>query len=114
MLPFLGKRVLQGAVVLIGASMLVFVLVRLTGNPVALLLPPDATAEDVARLTAQLGLDKPLPEQYAIFVSRAVHGDFGQSLQLHRPVIELIGERLPNSMALGGLALVCSVALGVP
>jgi peptide/nickel transport system permease protein len=105
---------MQGAIVLIGASILVFVLVRATGNPALMLLPPDASAADIAALTAQLGLDKPLPEQYALFLVNAAHGDFGTSIQLHRPVLELLGDRFPNSMKLGGLALLFAVAIGIP
>jgi peptide/nickel transport system permease protein len=111
---YLAKRLLQGLIVLVGASILVFVLVRATGNPALLLLPPDATPADIAALTAQLGLDKPIPEQYAIFVVRALQGDFGTSIQLHRPVVELLGERFPNSMRLGGIALLFAVSIGIP
>ncbi|MDE3075883.1 MAG: ABC transporter permease [Chloroflexota bacterium] len=114
MVSFLVNRLVQGAIVLIGASMLIFALVRATGNPAVLLLPPDATQEDVARVTAQLGLDKPLPEQYEIFVSQALHGDFGTSIQLHRPVVELLGDRLPYSLKLGGLSLFFAVLIGIP
>jgi len=111
---YLAKRLLQGLIVLVGASILVFVLVRATGNPALLLLPPDATPADIAALTAQLGLDKPIPEQYAIFVVGALQGDFGTSIQLHRPVVELLGERFPNSMRLGGIALLFAVSIGIP
>ena len=99
---------------LVGSSMLVFVLVRATGNPALLLLPPDATAADIAAVTAQLGLDKPLPEQYAIFVTRAIQGDFGTSIQLHRPVADLVADRLPNSIKLGALAFMFAVLIGIP
>jgi peptide/nickel transport system permease protein len=111
---FIGKRVLQGLLALIGASMIIFVLVRLTGNPAVLMLPPDASQADIARVTAQLGLDKPIPEQYAIFVSGVVRGDFGDSLQLHQPVLSLIAQRLPYSLALGGLSLLFAVLIGIP
>ena len=105
---------MQGIVVLLGASILVFVLVRATGNPALLMLPPNANQQDVARVTAQLGLDQPLPTQYGIFLGHAIHGDFGDSIQLHEPVLQLIGERLPNSLKLGGLTLLFAVLIGVP
>jgi peptide/nickel transport system permease protein len=113
-LRYLGKRLMQGAIVLLGASMLVFVLVRATGNPAVMLLPSDASNEDIARMTEQLGLDKPIPEQYAIFITRAIRGDFGTSIQLHRPVLELLGDRFPNSMKLGALTLLFAVSIGIP
>ncbi|MDE3076385.1 MAG: ABC transporter permease [Chloroflexota bacterium] len=114
MLKFLVGRVIQGIIVLFGASILIFAMVRSTGNPVALLLPPEATAEQMAAMTHALGLDKPLYDQYAIFVGRAAHGDFGTSLQLQQPVLQLLGQRLPNSLKLAGLALFFGLLIGVP
>jgi peptide/nickel transport system permease protein len=111
---FLISRISQGIVVLVGASMLIFVLVRLTGDPASLLLPPDATIQDLARVRAQLGLDRPLYEQYAIFLSSAATGDFGTSIQLKQPVRDLVAARLPNSLKLGGLVLFFALAIGVP
>lgn len=108
------SRIFQGILVLIGASMLIFVLVRMTGNPVVLLLPPDASDEDIARVTAQLGLDKPIYEQYAIFVGQVLKGDWGNSLRSRRPVGDLIKDRFWNSMQLGIMAMVLSLAIGIP
>ena len=114
MARFLISRISQGVIVQFGASLLIFALVRLTGDPASLLLPAQASPEDFARVRAQLGLDRPLYEQYAIFLSRAAVGDFGSSTQLRQPVRDLIGARLPNSLKLGGLVLVCAMAIGVP
>lgn len=111
---YILDRLLQGVIVLIGASMLVFVLVRLTGNPAVLMLAPDASNEDIARVTAQLGLDKPIYEQYVIFAGQMLSGDFGTSLRSRRPVGDLIKDRLWNSMQLGILALGLSLAIGIP
>lgn len=114
MTRYILSRLAQGFVVLIGASLLIFTLVRMTGNPVVLMLPPDASDEDIARVTAQLGLDRPIYEQYGLFASQMARGDFGTSLRTRRPVGELIGDRLWNSMQLGILALFGSLAVGIP
>ncbi len=107
-------RVLQGVIVLVGASILIFVLVRLTGNPVYLLLPMEASQEEVARVSSKLGLDKPIHEQYLIFASNTVRGDFGESIRYKRPVAELLGYRFQNSLRLGGAALVLAILIGLP
>jgi len=111
---YLLGRLIQGVIVLIGASVLVFVLVRLSGNPVNLLLPMEASQEDIARVTRDLGLDKPIHEQYAIYASSMVRGDFGTSIRYKRPVAELLGYRFWNSVQLGGLSLVLSVLIALP
>ncbi|MGH2520666.1 MAG: ABC transporter permease [Chloroflexota bacterium] len=114
MIAFIGRRLLQGLIVLLGASMLIFGLVRATGNPAALLLPPYATQEQVAALMHQLGLDQPLYTQYWIFLQRAVHGNFGTSLQLQTPVLLLLEQRVPNSLKLAGLSLLFALLIGLP
>jgi peptide/nickel transport system permease protein len=96
-------------------SILVFILVRLTGNPAVYLLPPYATQEDIARITQQLGLDRPLPEQYRIFLFDALRGDLGRSISgAHDPVLEVILQRLPASLELAGVAVLISVLVGLP
>ena len=110
-------RVLQGVVVLFAISILVFVIVRLTGDPRDVLLPPEATQEDYERLGKILGLDKSLPVQYGIFIMNIAKGDFGMSIRAKRPVSELLLKRLPNSVKLSGFAMVIafflSLSLGV-
>lgn len=114
MQQFILKRLAQGVLVLVLSSVLIFVVVRLTGSPVALLLPADATQADIERLTRELGLDRPIHEQYLTFASNIARGDFGNSVRTKRPVMELIADRLPNSMVLGGLSLALALALGLP
>jgi peptide/nickel transport system permease protein len=111
---YLFGRLIQGVIVLIGASLLVFVLVRLSGNPVDLLLPPEASQQDIARVTHELGLDKPIYEQYAIYASNMVRGDFGTSIRYKRPVAELLGDRFFNSVKLGALSLLLSLLIALP
>jgi peptide/nickel transport system permease protein len=93
---------------------IVFVLTRLSGNPVHLLLDVNATQRDLEILTHHLGLDRPLPVQYAIYVKHIVLGDFGTSILTRRPVAEHLWERLPATLELGFVAMFLSVALGVP
>src|SRR5690348_7291559 len=110
-------RLLQTFVSLIGMSLLIFVLVRASGDPVDLMRTATTTDADMANMRATLGLDKSYPEQYWIFVSGLARGDLGSSLIQRRPVTTMIGEALPNSLTLGiggfvvgiGLALVLGV-----
>ncbi len=107
-------RLLQGIGVLFLVSIVVFVLARLTGNPAVLLAGGDADAEDIAILTAHLGLDKPLPEQYWIFISNAVQGNFGDSLRYNAPVMNFIAESAPATIGLTALSMVFSIIISVP
>jgi peptide/nickel transport system permease protein len=93
---------------------IVFVLTRLSGNPVHLLLDVNATQRDLEILTHHLGLDKPLPVQYGIYVKNIALGDFGRSVLTRRPVTEHIRERLPATVELGFVAMFLSVLIGVP
>jgi peptide/nickel transport system permease protein len=100
---------------LLAMSIIVFLLGRATGDPVSLLLSEYATEQDRAQLTHELGLDQSLSTQYWVFVSRALQGDLGRSVTGDRqPAIQLIGERLPASLKLAGLALLISLSLGIP
>jgi peptide/nickel transport system permease protein len=90
------------------------VLARATGDPLAMVLPMGATEEDYANARAYLGLDRPYVEQYLSFVGRAVRGDFGTSIRARRPVGELLGERLPNSLKLASFAMAISIAMAFP
>jgi peptide/nickel transport system permease protein len=93
---------------------IVFVLTRLSGNPINLLLDVNATERDQQILTHHLGLDRPLILQYAIYLRNIALGDFGSSILTRRPVTEHIWERLPATIELGFVAMVMSVLLGVP
>jgi peptide/nickel transport system permease protein len=93
---------------------IVFVLTRLSGNPVHLLLDVNATQRDLEILTHHLGLDKPLPVQYGLYVKNIALGDLGKSVLTRRPVTEHIWERLPATVELGFVAMFLSVLIGVP
>jgi ABC-type dipeptide/oligopeptide/nickel transport system permease component len=111
---YVFKRIFQSLLTLLVLSMLIFIVCRLTGDPVTLMLPDDASYEDVAQLRTALGLDRPLPVQYWLFLSSAVQGDFGRSIKGQVPVLDLIEERLPNSIKLGIVSLLITVILAFP
>jgi peptide/nickel transport system permease protein len=111
---FLIGRVLQTVLSMLVVISIVFVLTRLSGNPVNLLLDVNASERDQQILMHHLGLDKPLPAQYAIYVKNILRGDFGNSVLSRRPVTEHIWERLPATAELGLVAMFLSVLIGVP
>jgi ABC-type dipeptide/oligopeptide/nickel transport system permease component len=112
---YIVKRLVQSVFVLLFISIMVFLLGRLTGDPVSLLLTEYSTEEDRIRLTKQLGLDQPLPIQYAIFLGNAIRGDLGRSIRGDRsPASELIIERVPATMELAGVSLVITLVFGIP
>jgi peptide/nickel transport system permease protein len=111
---YILKRIFQSILTLFVLSMIVFFMVRLTGDPVMLMLPDDASHEDVVQLRSALGLDRPLPVQYWRFLSKAVRGDFGRSIKGQVPVFDLIQDRFPNSVKLGLVSMVITIALALP
>jgi len=111
---FLVRRLAQLLVVLLGVSVVVFGLVRLTGDPVVILLGEAATAEAVAEMRAELGLDRPIYVQYARFLARALRGDFGVSLRYRQSALSLFVERLPATLELTAAALLLALAVGLP
>ena len=117
MVRFIIVRLIQTVVALIGIAMLIFVLVRVSGDPALMLATAASTEEDIQQIRVNLGLDKSIPEQFWIFVTDVVKGDLGKSLFKKRPVTEMIGTALPNSLKLiipsWVLAMVGALLLGV-
>ena len=111
---YVCKRIFQSLLTLLVLSVLIFIVCRLTGDPVVLMLPDDASHEDVAQLRIALGLERPLPVQYWLFLKSALQGDFGRSIKGQVPVLELIKERLPNSIRLALVSLLITVVLAFP
>jgi peptide/nickel transport system permease protein len=96
-------------------SVIVFLLGRLTGDPVSILLSQYSTEEDRIRITEQLGLNRPVLEQYGIFIFNALKGDLGKSVAGdNRPALTLILERFPASLKLALVALIISILIGIP
>jgi ABC-type dipeptide/oligopeptide/nickel transport system permease component len=100
--------------VVIGISMISFFFIHLSGDPVMLMLPADASVAQMEQLRQQLGLNDPLPVQYWRFATRAIRGDFGESLYYHIPALRLILERLPASLELAVAAMVVALGISIP
>lgn len=113
MLGFVIQRFLQAVVVMAAMSVVVFVGVYAIGNPVDIVIPPDATQEIRAEAIRRLGLDRPLWEQYWIFLGNLVQGDFGRSFVYNIPVLDLIAGRLPATIELVLISVVTATVLGV-
>lgn len=111
---FLVGRLLRLIMVVLGVSLLTFSLVFLTGDPVLLMLPPEATPQEVAQFREVMGFNKPFPVQYLNFVTGALQGDFGRSLKHQRPALDVVMERLPSTVELSTVAMAVSVAVAVP
>jgi len=111
---YLVRRLLQSLLVLFGVSFVVFAILFLTGDPAAVLLPPEATAEDIRRFREAMGLDDPFLVQYARWLAGAVRGDFGTSIRHGEPAFRLVLERMPATLELAGAGLALALALAVP
>lgn len=114
MLRFLIRRVLRAVFVLAGITTIVFMVLRLSGDPVALMLPPDATVAEIEAFRRELGLDQPLWVQYTRFVAAVVRGDFGESLRHRLPALFLIRLHLPATIELAMLSFIIAVSAAVP
>ncbi len=114
MLGFVIQRCLQAVAVMFVMSVIVFVGVYAIGNPIEVLIPPEAPQDIRAETIARFGLDKPLWEQYFIFLGNSLQGDFGRSFVYNMPVLELILSRLPASVELAFAAVLGATILGIP
>ena len=114
MFAFVVSRVLQAIPVLLVVGLIAFVMFTFVGDPVTIMLGQDYTEAKKAALIQQLGLDQPFFVQYAKFMWGALHGQFGVSYRLARPVMDLIAERLPATLELAGTAAMLSLLVGVP
>ncbi len=111
---FLLQRLAQALLVIFIMSLLVFGGVYAIGDPMAMMIPPDATQADAARMAAALGLDQPLWRQYGVFLAQAVHGNLGVSFAFHVPAVTLILERLPATLELAIAATLMAIIFGIP
>jgi len=111
---FIIRRTCYSIVTLLILSLTIFAVVRLTGDPATLMAEPGARAEDLARVRAQWGLDRPWPVQYYQFVQNILSGNLGISFNYRMPVSELYFERLPNSLQLALAATLLSFLIGIP
>src|SRR3954462_5999053 len=111
---YIIQRLFQGIVLLFMVATVVFFLGRLTGNPVDLMLPEDATPEDRLSMIKALGLDGSIWHQYVIFISDALQGDLGNSIRMRQPAVEAFFSRLPNTLAIIPWAILLAMAVGIP
>ncbi len=114
-LEFLLRRLGTSLFVLIGVSIITFFIARVVpANPAALYIGPKARQEDIERVTKQLGLDKPLPVQYAVYMQELLRGDLGTSISTKRPITEELAGRIPATMELLFSGMFIAILFGVP
>jgi peptide/nickel transport system permease protein len=113
-LGFVAPRLLRALVAVWLVSTVVFVVMRLSGDPAPLLLPPDAPHSEILRVRAELGLDRPLPVQYAVFVGNLARGDFGRSIHFREPALHVVLGYLPATLELGLTAFALAALVALP
>ncbi|HTD48159.1 MAG TPA: ABC transporter permease [bacterium] len=111
---FLAYRLLRTLIALWLVSSVVFAVMRLSGDPVPLLLPPDAPIAEMARVRHDLGLDRSLGVQYAVFIGNVLHGDFGRSIHFRQPAMDVALSYLPATFELGAAAFLVAVVVAFP
>src|SRR5882672_5722416 len=114
LLTFFGARLTRALVAVWLVTTVVFVVMRLSGDPVPLLLPPDAPTSEIMRVRHELGLDRSLPVQYAVFIGNALRGDFGRSIHFRQPALDVVKGYLGASVELGLTAFVFAALAAVP
>jgi len=114
-ISYVLRRLLASVPVMLFVAVFVFALLRLTpGDPAQMILGDQATPEQVAAIRAHLGLDAPLPQQFAHWIANVLRGDFGTSLISTQPVLEMIVQRLPPTVALATVAIALTILIAVP
>ncbi len=114
MLAYLIRRIGQALLTVAVMATIVFLAIYAVGNPVDILANPNADAKEMAEIAARLGLDRPLYEQFGLFVMNALQGDLGRSFVFNEPALKLIAQRMPATLELAFVALVFSVLIGIP
>jgi ABC-type dipeptide/oligopeptide/nickel transport system permease component len=111
---YILKRLFHSIFVLVGISLVVFIILHLTGDPAALLMPMDATPEQVAQFRQEMGFNDPIILQYWRFFKGTLRGDFGQSFRHDQPALELVVERMPATIQLTLAAMVIALLVAIP
>ncbi len=111
---FLAYRLVRLIFALWAVVSVVFVVMRLSGDPVPLLLPPDAPIAEMERLRHEMGLDRPIYVQYGVFINQALQGDFGRSIHFRVSAIRVAWERVPATLELSLAAFLCALVVAVP
>jgi peptide/nickel transport system permease protein len=111
---FIFVRIVQGLVVLVAVSVVVFLFSRMTGDPAVFFMSEESTEADLEQIRHRLGLDKPLSTQYFIYISRVIRGDLGRSIISRQPIAELLGQRIVNSGKLSAASVLLAFLVGFP
>lgn len=114
MISWFASRLFQALLVMLAMTVIVFIGVNVVGDPVSILIPPDASAEERLRVVQSFGLDRPLWEQYFGFLKGILHGDLGRSYVYNQPALQVILQRMPATMELAFAAILLSVIIGIP
>jgi peptide/nickel transport system permease protein len=111
---FLAYRLGRMLMALWSVVTVVFIVMRLSGDPVPLLLPPDAPIAEMERLRHEMGLDRPILVQYGVFIRQAVHGDFGRSIHFRTSALAVVLERVPATLQLAFASFLCALIVAIP
>jgi peptide/nickel transport system permease protein len=111
---YIVNRLLQAVVCILLISVIVFMIARLTGDPIVLMVPPEANEEDFKRVRELFGLDRPLHVQYWIFISGAIQGNFGISLRWNEPCMAVFIRNFRNTLLLGSAAMLWAALIAIP
>lgn len=114
MATWLARRLVQALFVVLAMTVIVFIGVNVIGNPIDILISPEADQAERLRAIAALGLDKPLWQQYLVFAGGVLHGDFGRSFVFNEPAMRIIMQRLPATLELAFMAVLISIVVGIP
>ncbi|MEM9441147.1 MAG: ABC transporter permease, partial [Pseudomonadota bacterium] len=111
---YIVRRLLQSCVVVVAMSLIVFLGVNVIGDPVHMFVSPEADQAEIERVIRDLGLDRPIYEQYGFFVLGALEGDLGRSFVFGEPALKLIVQRMPATLELAFMALLMAIVIGIP
>lgn len=114
MRTYIIKRVLQALITILGVTIVVFLLIRITGDPVSAMMPPEATKEEYEVMRQFLGLDRPIHIQYWTYLMGILKGDFGESIRFNEPALDVFLMKFPNTLQLATAAMAISILIGVP
>ena len=111
---FLAYRSVRMLIAMWSVVTVVFIVMRLSGDPVPLLLPPDAPIAEMERLRHEMGLDRPIWVQYGVFMGQAIHGDFGRSIHFRTSALQVVWERVPATLELAFASFLCAIVVAIP
>lgn len=114
MTKYLGKRLLQSLIAIFGITLIVFFVLNIAGDPVALMLPPTASFQEIEAMREKMGYNDPVIIQYLRFLTNAAKGDFGMSYNYNEPALSVVMERVPATVTLAAAAMAIALVIGIP